>query len=70
MYVLSNQEMREADAYTIQTLHRSSRTLMENAGLALANEAEKILPLGKIVCVCGGGNNGGDGFVCARALSM
>jgi len=42
--------------------------LMERAGLALADEAEKMAPTGKIVCVCGGGNNGGDGFVCARIL--
>lgn len=70
MYVLSNQEMREADGHTIRVLGYPSLTLMENAGTALANEAEKMLPQGDIVCVCGGGNNGGDGFVCARLLAM
>jgi len=60
--------MREADEYTIEELGVSSLTLMENAGLALANESERLAPTGNILCVCGGGNNGGDGYVCARIL--
>ena len=66
MYILTNEQMREADAYTIQTT--PSLLLMERAGIALADEAERMWTSGKIVCVCGGGNNGGDGFVCARIL--
>ena len=42
--------------------------LMECAGKALAEAAIAMLPNGGIICVCGGGNNGGDGFVCARFL--
>ena len=53
MYVLTNKQMREADAYTIQTLGTPSLLLMERAGLALADEAEKLAPSGKITCVCG-----------------
>lgn len=60
--------MREADEYTIGTLGVPSLLLMERAGIALADEAEAVAPHGKICCVCGGGNNGGDGFVCARIL--
>ncbi|MBQ8427933.1 MAG: NAD(P)H-hydrate dehydratase, partial [Clostridia bacterium] len=45
-----------------------SLTLMERAGEALKNEAMRLAPKGKILVVCGGGNNGGDGFVCARKL--
>ncbi|MBE7078657.1 MAG: NAD(P)H-hydrate dehydratase [Clostridiales bacterium] len=67
MYVLTNEEMREADRYTIES-GTSAIELMERAGLALADEAEQMAPTGAIVCVCGGGNNGGDGFVCARIL--
>ncbi|MBQ8283623.1 MAG: NAD(P)H-hydrate dehydratase [Clostridia bacterium] len=69
MYILTNGQMREADKYTIRDCNMQSLVLMERAGEALANEAEKLAPKGKIVCVCGGGNNGGDGFVCARILS-
>ena len=67
-YLLTDTEMRQADEYAIQGLGKSVLELMENAGLALANKAEEISPSGKILCVCGGGNNGGDGFVAARIL--
>lgn len=68
MYILTNRQMREADEYTIKTLGVPSLLLMERAGIALADEAETLSQSGKICCVCGGGNNGGDGFVCARVL--
>lgn len=73
-YLLTNAQMRRADEYTIKTLGVESLTLMERAGNALATQAEELLDLrGKrirerVLCVCGGGNNGGDGFVCARVL--
>lgn len=49
----------------------SMEALMENAGRALAEEAAlRLRPLrGKFAAIlCGKGNNGGDGFVCARYL--
>ncbi len=67
-YLLTNAEMRQADGYTIEKQGVPSLVLMERAGEALACEAVKLAPTGKIACVCGGGNNGGDGFVCARLL--
>lgn len=73
-FVLDVAEMRCADAYTIQDKGVDGLALMERAGIALADEAEKTLDLRgkrirvKVLCVCGGGNNGGDGFVCARVL--
>lgn len=68
MYVLTNRQMRAADEYTIERLGVPSLKLMERAGRALADCAERLAPRGNILCVCGGGNNGGDGFVCARIL--
>lgn len=73
-YLLTNAQMRSADEYTINGLGVESLTLMERAGTALATQAEEMLDLrGKrirerVLCVCGGGNNGGDGFACARVL--
>lgn len=72
--ILTNKQMREADCYTIKNCAIPSLVLMERAGEALADAVEEALDLrGKkirvrVLCVCGGGNNGGDGFVCARIL--
>lgn len=41
---------------------------MERAGQALCEQAAILASDGEILCVCGGGNNGGDGFACARLL--
>ena len=44
--------------------------MMENAGLAAYAELQKQLPHpGRLLVVCGKGNNGGDGFVIARAAA-
>lgn len=67
-YILTAEQMREADEFAIGRAGIPSITLMERAGAALADEAEDMCPQGDIVVVCGGGNNGGDGFVCARVL--
>src|ERR671922_1554683 len=43
--------------------------LMERAGTAVAREAMLAFPdAQRFACVCGGGSNGGDGRVAARAL--
>jgi ADP-dependent NAD(P)H-hydrate dehydratase / NAD(P)H-hydrate epimerase len=41
--------------------------LMERAGAAVADVVLRRFP-GRVTVVCGGGNNGGDGRVCARVL--
>ena len=69
--VLTVSEMREADNYTINVLNVPSAELMRRAGLSIADEAEKaskMLNTDEITVVCGVGNNGGDGFVCAEEL--
>ena len=67
-WVLTNGQMKTADRYTIESKGVPALTLMERAGEALQKQAEMLAPTGEIVCVCGGGNNGGDGLVCARLL--
>ena len=41
---------------------------MERAGTGLADLVGELAPAGRVVAVCGKGNNGGDGFVAARLL--
>jgi ADP-dependent NAD(P)H-hydrate dehydratase / NAD(P)H-hydrate epimerase len=45
----------------------SMEELMERAGSAVAAHVLRQFP-GRVTVVCGGGNNGGDGRVCARRL--
>jgi NAD(P)H-hydrate epimerase len=45
----------------------SLEELMERAGSAVAEHVLRQFP-GSVTVVCGGGNNGGDGRVCARRL--
>lgn len=68
---LTNVQMRESDSYTIRNLGISAGQLMKNAGKAIADEAAKVaqkLNCDDILVVCGTGNNGGDGYVCAEEL--
>jgi NAD(P)H-hydrate epimerase len=44
------------------------RTLMEEAGQAVAAAVMRAYPEGRIAVLCGPGANGGDGYVAARAL--
>jgi ADP-dependent NAD(P)H-hydrate dehydratase / NAD(P)H-hydrate epimerase len=43
--------------------------LMQQAGTAVARAIDQQYPDGPILIVCGGGNNGGDGYVAARHLA-
>jgi hydroxyethylthiazole kinase-like uncharacterized protein yjeF len=67
--VLTADEMRRADRLTIEDVGLPGPVLMENAGAAVARVAAERFPrAGRVVVVCGRGNNGGDGFVVARRL--
>jgi hydroxyethylthiazole kinase-like uncharacterized protein yjeF len=61
-------QQRALDAWAIETLGIPGVELMERAGAALADACAALVPDGEIAIVCGGGNNGGDGFVAARLL--
>jgi len=65
--ILTAEEMRAAEACAIAA-GTSVETLMERAGLAAAEAVWRFAgPLPALV-LCGPGNNGGDGYVIARAL--
>ena len=69
MKIVTAAEMREIDRLTTEKYGVPSLTLMENAGSAVADFAQKHFEFNSVCVVCGKGNNGGDGFVAARKLS-
>ena len=70
--IVNGPEMKALDRYTIDRMDVPSCVLMERAALAVVDEMERHFADTKqkerILCVCGGGNNGGDGVACARLL--
>src|SRR5271157_2024192 len=68
--ILTSDEMRTADGATVEQFGIASIDLMRNAGQAVARFVEREYPSHRrITVLCGKGNNGGDGFVAARALA-
>ena len=69
--VVTADEMREKDRYTIEEIGVPGVVLMENAGThtfrVIQKELEDISDP-TVYVFCGKGNNGGDGFVIARHL--
>jgi hydroxyethylthiazole kinase-like uncharacterized protein yjeF len=68
MKIVTADEMRAIDRATTEKYGIPSLTLMENAGTAVAEFAQKDFDFESVCAVCGKGNNGGDGFVAARKL--
>lgn len=70
-YLLTGEQMRQADHYTMEHIGIPSMVLMERAALKVVEiieqECEKI---STILVVCGNGNNGGDGYAIARLLHL
>ncbi|MFK7789746.1 MAG: NAD(P)H-hydrate epimerase [Phycisphaeraceae bacterium] len=68
---LSRKQSREVDRLAIDRLGIPGVVLMENAGINATDVATGMLEAvegNKVAIVCGGGNNGGDGYVIARHL--
>jgi hydroxyethylthiazole kinase-like uncharacterized protein yjeF len=68
--LLTSEQMRAADAFTIAQQQISSLELMESASLAFVNAftEEFSEQSAAIAVLCGKGNNGGDGLAIARLL--
>lgn len=60
-------QVRAMDRYAIETLGIPGQVLMQRAGAAAFEVLRRYWPdARKIAVMCGGGNNGGDGYVVAR----
>jgi hydroxyethylthiazole kinase-like uncharacterized protein yjeF len=73
-YVLTAEQMRAVDGAARETFGVPTLLLMENAGRGVAElvtrEAGGRAAGLRVRIVCGGGSNGGDGFVAARHLAL
>ena len=67
-YIISPNEMYAAEQAVIAA-GRSSFSLMDQAGTAVADLLQQHYPDGTIRVLCGPGGNGGDGFVAATRLA-
>lgn len=73
MNVVTSAQMREMDRLAIEQFYLPGPVLMENAGAAVVEAIQVAFGdvRGKRITIyCGGGNNGGDGYVCARLLAL
>ncbi|MFA6321357.1 MAG: NAD(P)H-hydrate epimerase [Candidatus Omnitrophota bacterium] len=71
MKTVTAKQMKRMDAIATERYGIPASILMENAGRSACDEAVNMLSgssAGRIAVICGYGNNGGDGFVCARHL--
>ncbi|MGF3026206.1 NAD(P)H-hydrate dehydratase [Methylobacterium aquaticum] len=66
--LLTTDEMRRADA-AVMAAGTPGLELMRRAGTAVAERARALAGDGRILVLCGPGNNGGDGFVAATHLA-
>ena len=73
MKLATASQMKELDRQAIEERHIPSIDLMERAAEGVAQAALDLLPdrPGKcrVAAFCGAGNNGGDGFIIARAAA-
>lgn len=67
--IVTSQEIKEIEQYTIHEIGIPSLVLMERAALSVSEQIKKrFLGRDKICVVCGKGNNGADGIAIARQL--
>ena len=67
--ILSAKQMKKADMLAVEKSKIKSFELMDNAGKAVAAIVAKEFKCGKVLILCGPGNNGGDGLVLSNCLN-
>jgi NAD(P)H-hydrate epimerase len=67
---MTREQARDIDRRAADEFGMSTLVLMENAGRGLADLLCQQEISGPVAVCCGGGNNGGDGFVLARHLDL
>lgn len=65
---LTRKQVREVDRIAIEEYGIPGVVLMENAARSAAEVAKKMSRVCRALILCGGGNNGGDGYAIGRHL--
>lgn len=69
--LVTAEQMKSYDEYTINVIGVPSMVLMERAALAVVDELKRSeFDMTQVLCIAGAGNNGGDGFAVARLLKL
>lgn len=68
IYALTAAQLRQAEERAVAGGGVTLGDLMDRAGAALARVCSDRVPEGRVAVLSGAGNNGGDGWVAARAL--
>lgn len=68
MHILSSQQIRDLDRFTIKYTPIAGIDLMERAAKALFSELVATESHRHVTIICGMGNNGGDGLALARMM--
>ncbi|MCE3296597.1 MAG: NAD(P)H-hydrate dehydratase [Crocinitomicaceae bacterium] len=67
--ILTSDQIRQADQFTIERQGITSVELMERAAREIFHKITELFPgCDEFIILCGNGNNGGDGLVLARLL--
>ena len=70
-YLLNSGEMKQMDKNTMEYFGIPSPVLMERAALCVFYQMQRLCnKKGRILVICGAGNNGGDGLALARLLFL
>ncbi len=69
MYAVLPSAIAVIDRLAIDSLGFSEETLIRKAGEAVAVEIARRRPTGRVLILCGGGNNGADGYALALSLA-
>ncbi len=68
--ILTTEQMRAADRFTIESLGVDEQALVSRAGMAVVDEILSRFKGGRVLVCVGTGNNGKDGVVIADALAV
>lgn len=66
LYTITPDEMKALEQDWMAARHVPGALLMEHAAMGVCDALAELCPGGRVLFLCGPGNNGGDGYAAAR----